>query len=75
MSSAKLKAWYKALIADKKRLSMTLGLLAIGLLLWGRLLIKDLPKTAVADPTAAADRKSTRLNSSHSSVSRMPSSA
>lgn len=45
--------WYSALIADKKRLSMVLGLLAIGLLLWGRLLIRDLPKTAVADPTAA----------------------
>ena len=27
------------------------------------------------DTAAAADRKSTRLNSSHSSVSRMPSSA
>ena len=33
----------------------------------------DAEKQAVAD--ALADRKSTRLNSSHSSVSRMPSSA
>ena len=29
----------------------------------------------VSDPLSSQDRKSTRLNSSHSSVSRMPSSA
>ena len=32
-------------------------------------------KTSLVQGIAAADRKSTRLNSSHSSVSRMPSSA
>ena len=32
-------------------------------------------KSAARDAKKAADRKSTRLNSSHSSVSRMPSSA
>ena len=36
---------------------------------------EDRDKTAFATPTMGLDRKSTRLNSSHSSVSRMPSSA
>ena len=35
----------------------------------------DLPGTYSLSPTSAEDRKSTRLNSSHQSVSRMPSSA
>ena len=33
------------------------------------------PEVKVSVPTPDTDRKSTRLNSSHSSVSRMPSSA
>ena len=36
---------------------------------------RDRGAVAAAMPTGRADRKSTRLNSSHSSVSRMPSSA
>ena len=32
-------------------------------------------RLAASDPTLAADRKSTRLNSSHTDISRMPSSA
>lgn len=40
------------LTADKKKLGLMVGLLAVGLLLWGRLLIKDVPRTATAEPTA-----------------------
>lgn len=39
--------------ADRKKLTLMCGLLAIGLLLWGRLLMRQVPKTAVADPAAA----------------------
>jgi len=44
----------RQLTADKKKLSVMLGLLAVGLLLWGRLLLKDVPKTATASPPVAA---------------------
>ena len=36
---------------------------------------KNGAEVGAIDPTAAVDRKSTRLNSSHSQQSRMPSSA
>jgi len=39
--------------ADKKKLGVMVGLLAIGLLLWGRLLLKDVPRTVVAEPADA----------------------
>lgn len=38
------------LSSEKKKLVAMLGLIVVGLLLWGRLLIKQVPKTAVADP-------------------------
>jgi len=47
----------RQLTADKKKLGLMLGLLAVGLLLWGRLLLKEVPRTATATPkvtTAAA---------------------
>ena len=34
---------------DKKQAGMVVGLLAVGLLLWGRLLLKQVPQTASAD--------------------------
>lgn len=37
--------------ADKKKLSIMLALVMVGLLLWGRLLLKQVPRTAVADPS------------------------
>ena len=39
---------------------------------WARTMLRDVPALQVA---MSPDRKSTRLNSSHESVSRMPSSA
>lgn len=40
--------WIKVLKRDKKQAGMVLGLLAVGLLLWGRLLLKQVPQTASA---------------------------
>jgi hypothetical protein len=44
----------KSATADKRKLSLMLALLCLGLLLWGRLLIKDVPRTAEADGLAVA---------------------
>jgi len=38
------------LLADKRKLGLMVSLLGLALLLWGRLLLKDVPRTAVADP-------------------------
>lgn len=52
--SGRMKAMVAELTADKKRLSILLGLVAVGLLLWGRLLLqREVPRTAIATPTAA----------------------
>jgi len=39
----------RQLTADKKKLSIMLFALALGLLLWGRLLLQGVPRTATAD--------------------------
>ncbi len=44
-----MKRLIKRLTADRKKLSVMVVLLALGMLLWGRLLLKDVPRTAVAD--------------------------
>jgi len=44
----------RQLIADRKKVGAMLCLLSVALLLWGRLLLKDVPRTAVAQPGAAA---------------------
>ncbi|MBI1335680.1 MAG: hypothetical protein GC164_01810 [Phycisphaera sp.] len=44
----------RQLTADKKKLSMMVGLLCVGMLLWGRLLLKQVPRTALAVPKTAA---------------------
>lgn len=48
------------LLAERKKVIMGGALLSVALLLWGRLLLKDPPRTAVADPkpdrVARADR-------------------
>jgi hypothetical protein len=44
----------KQLLADKKKSGAMIALLAVGLLLWGRLLLKDVPKTATAEPKQQA---------------------
>ncbi len=48
--SDKLKTWWKRLTADKKRFGAMAALLGVALLMWGRLLLKDVPRTAVAAP-------------------------
>lgn len=44
----------RELKADRRKLAAVAMLMALGLLLWGRLLLKDVPKTAVAGPGAQA---------------------
>lgn len=41
------------LMRDKKQAGMVLGLAAVGMLLWGRLLLKQVPQTASADDRPA----------------------
>ena len=53
------QAW-RQLTADKKKLGLMVGLMAVGLLLWGRLMLKQVPQVATADDglavaAAAAD--------------------
>jgi len=51
------------LLADKRKLGLMCTLCLVALLLWGRLLMKNVPRTAVADPNeaiaAAAGQSST----------------
>ena len=48
--SASVRKLSKKLTADKKKLSLMIVLSAALLLLWGRLLLKQVPRTARADP-------------------------
>ena len=41
------RAW-RQLTADKKKLGLMVGLMAVGLLLWGRLMLKQVPQVATA---------------------------
>ena len=50
--NATLRRMLRQLTADRRKLSLMVCLLAVGMLLWGRLLLKQLPKSAVADPKA-----------------------
>lgn len=49
----KLNRIYKQLTADKKKLSVMVGLLGVAMLLWGRLLLEKVPRTATAEPAIA----------------------
>jgi len=44
---------FNELSSEKKKLVAMVALFMFGMLLWGRLLIKQVPKTAVADPPVA----------------------
>jgi len=49
----KIRKILAQVMADRKRFAMFIGLFAVGMLLWGRLLImRNVPRTAVADPKA-----------------------
>jgi hypothetical protein len=52
--SPSIKRIKRQLMADKKKLGMLMTLMALGLLLWGRLLLQPVPRTAVADPKTIA---------------------
>jgi hypothetical protein len=52
--SAQTNQFLASLTADKKKLSMMCLLLMVGLLLWGRLLLKHVPRSAIADPAVPA---------------------
>ena len=54
--NAKVNRLVRQLTADKKKLSILLALSGVVLLLWGRLMLKQVPKTAMArpEPTARA---------------------
>lgn len=43
------------LTRDKRKLSMMLALCGVAMLLWGRLLLKEVPRTAVAEPDTVAN--------------------
>jgi len=44
----------RQLLADKKKLGIMVVMTVFGLLLWGRLLLKDIPRTASAEPRMMA---------------------
>lgn len=48
------KIW-RQLAADKRKLGLMVALLSFALLLWGRLLMKDVPRTANAVPSPTTD--------------------
>lgn len=51
----KLNRMWRQVTADKKKFGILVTMLAVGLLLWGRLiLLEDVPKIATADPNAPA---------------------
>ena len=54
--------------AEKKKLMFLLGLGLVGLLLWGRVLIQRVPRTAVAAPTAQASNTNPSAASSVATV-------
>lgn len=45
-----LHKYWRQLTADKRKLTLMLLLVGVGLLLWGRLLLKDVPRTVMANP-------------------------
>jgi hypothetical protein len=50
--NATMKRAVGRLTSDKKKFALMLTLLAFGMLLWGRLLLQGVPKTATAKPIA-----------------------
>jgi len=48
--SRHLRQMMTKLTSDKRMLCLVVSLFAVGMLFWGRLRLKELPKTAVADP-------------------------
>ena len=51
--NANIRRWGLRLGADSKKISVVVVLLAFGLLLWGRLLLQEVPRSASARPTTS----------------------
>ncbi len=51
------QSFKQQLLADKRKLGVVTTLLLVGLLLWGRLLLKNVPRTAVAEPDKLAQQQ------------------
>lgn len=49
-----MKQQVNLLLMDKKKLGLIIGLFCVMLLLWGRLILKQVPRTAVAKPATSA---------------------
>lgn len=49
-----MKQQYNVLMQDKKKVALMAGLACVMLLLWGRLILKQVPRTAVATPAPSA---------------------
>ena len=49
-----MKQQVNLLLLDKKKLGLIIGLFCVMLLLWGRLILKQVPRTAVAKPATTA---------------------
>lgn len=52
----------RQMLADKKKLGMLVMLAFVGLLMWGRLLMQDVPRTATAKPKPSATTQATTTN-------------
>jgi hypothetical protein len=71
MNSDMINKAKAAMLRDKKKTGLMLGLLAVGLLMWGRLMLKEVPRTASAtgETVAAAPEKVEVSNSDRPTVS------
>ena len=57
-----LKAFYAKISADKPRFYVATTLVALMMLMWGRLLLRQIPRTSVAAPSAGQIAKSENAN-------------
>jgi len=54
--SASLKRLVKRMTANRKQFGFMVALVVVALLMWGRLLLKDVPRSAVASPGKSASK-------------------
>jgi hypothetical protein len=54
MTRRTLWQWYYQLKSDPRKLTVVIGLAAVSLLVWGRLLVKQVPQSASAESTRQA---------------------
>ncbi len=51
--TSRLNNIWQRITGDKRKLGVMFALLCVAMLLWGRLLLKDVPRSAVAEPAAS----------------------